>query len=169
MTRDQRIVLAGAASGISFMALAVWALQRMLPAPIATSIADHIAYALTWDALAAVPFFLMIVAVGNQRFFGEAIDPTLHKESARMAVDGRVADNTTQQLLLFVVGSLALAVNLSAQRLPIVGAAAITFAFMRTAFWIGYRIHPLYRAFGFAGTAYLNFGMLGAALWLSVT
>ena len=47
--------------------------------------------------------------------------------------------------------------------------AAITFAFMRIAFWIGYRIHPLYRAFGFAGTAYLNFGLLGAALWLSVT
>ena len=169
MTRDQKIVLTGAASGIAFMALAVWALQRILPAPLATDIGDHIAYALTWDALAATPFFLMLVTVGNSRFFSEAIDPTLHKESERMVVDGRVADNTTQQLLLFVIGSLALAVNLSAQRLPIVGAAAITFAFMRAAFWIGYRIHPLYRAFGFAGTAYLNFALLSAALWLSLS
>lgn len=169
MTRDQRIVLTGAASGIASMALAVWALQRILPAPVTVNIADHVAYALKWDALAAVPFFLMLITVGNSRFFSEAIDPTRQKESARMVVDGRVADNTTQQLLLFVIGSLALAVNLSPQRLPIVGAAAITFAFMRCAFWIGYRIHPLYRAFGFAGTAYLNFGLLGASLWLSLT
>ena len=169
MTRDQKTVLTGAGSGVAVMALAVWALQRVLPAPLATSIGDHIAHALKWDALAAVPFFLMLVTVGNARFLSEAIDPTLNKENARMVIDGRVADNTTQQLLLFVIGSLALAVNLSAQRLPIVGAAAITFAFMRIAFWIGYRIHPLYRAFGFAGTAYLNFGLLGAALWLSVT
>lgn len=169
MTRDQRIVLAGAASGILFMGLSVWALQRLLPAPLAVGPEDQIAYALKWDALAAVPFFLMLVTVGNARFFSEAIDPTLHKEDANTIVDGRVADNTTQQLLLFVVGSLALSVNLSANHLPIIGTAAITFAFMRTAFWIGYRIHPLYRAFGFAGTAYLNFGLLGAALWLSLS
>jgi hypothetical protein len=169
MTREQKIVLTGAASGILCMALSVWILQRLLPTPLAVGPADNIAYTLKWNALAAIPFFAMLVTVGNARFFGEAIDPTLHREDARMVVDGRVADNTTQQLLLFVIGSLALAVNLSAHRLPIVGAAAIVFTFMRTAFWIGYRIHPLYRAFGFSGTAYLNFGLLGAALWLSLT
>ena len=31
------------------------------------------------------------------------------------------------------------------------------------------RIRPIYRAFGFAGTAYLNLGLLAASLWLSVT
>ena len=86
-----------------------------------------------------------------------------------MIVDGRVADNTTQQFLLFLAGSLALAAALPAERLTIVGAAAITFLIVRLAFWWGYRIHPLYRAFGFASTAYLNLGMLVAALWLAMS
>jgi hypothetical protein len=37
---------------------------------------------------------------------------------------------------------------------------------VRIAFWIGYRIEPVYRAFGFASTAYLNLGMLLGSLWL---
>src|SRR5215469_7927028 len=32
-------------------------------------------------------------------------------------------------------------------------------------FWIGYRIHPLYRAFGMGATAYLNVGLLAFAIW----
>ena len=41
------------------------------------------------------------------------------------------------------------------------------FAFIvaRMAFWIGYRIHPLYRAFGMGATGYLNVGLLAFALW----
>jgi hypothetical protein len=169
MRREQRIVAVGAVTGVLFMAASVWTLRQILPVPTVTSMADHIAYALKWDALAAVPFFVMIVAVGNARFFSKAIDPTLHEESPEMVINGRVADNSTQQLLLFVVASLALAVNLTPSRLPIIGAAAITFVIVRLAFWIGYRIDPLYRAFGFAGTAYLNLCLLAAALWLSLT
>ena len=168
MKREQRIVAIGAASGIIFMIVSVWGLAPLLPVPLTFTMGDRLAYALKWDALAAIPYFIMLAAVGNARFLSEAIDPTLGKESPRMIIDGRVADNTTQQLLLFVVGSLALAANLAPQRLPIVGAAAITFVIVRLAFWVGYRIDPLYRAFGFAGTAYLNLVLLAAALWMAV-
>ena len=47
----------------------------------------------------------------------------------------------------------------------IIPAAAIVFVTARAAFWVGYRLHPLYRAFGMAATAYLNIGLLGFALW----
>ena len=168
MTRDQKIVAAGAASGILFTGVAVWLLQQVLPVPDAPTAGERLAYAAQWAALAAVPFFFMLAAIGNARFLGQAIDPTLGRESPRMVVDGRVAENTTQQLLLFVVGSLALAASLSPAQLPIVGAAAITFFVARVAFWVGYRIHPLYRAFGSAATGYLNLGLLAAALWLAL-
>jgi hypothetical protein len=168
MTGDQKLVATGAVSGVLFIALSVWALQQALPIPMVVSVGDRLGYAAKWGAFAAVPYFLMIVAVGNERFFSEAIDPTLGKESQRMIVDGRVADNTTQQLLLFFIAVLALAVNLPAERMPVIGAAAITFVIVRVAFWIGYRIRPVYRAFGFAGTAYLNLSLLASALYLSV-
>ena len=165
MTRDQKIVATGAASGIASIILLVWVLKELLPSPGSNAIA----YALSWLAFAALPLFFMLAAIGNARFTSEAIDPTLGKESPKMIVDARVADNTLQQFVLFAAGSLALAVNLPADQLGIIGAVSITFVVMRLAFWIGYRIRPIYRAFGFAGTAYLNLGLLAASLWLSVT
>jgi hypothetical protein len=165
LTRDQKAVAIGAASGIATMLVSVWLLQEVLPRPSASPIA----YAVSWAAFAALPLFFMLAAIGNARFKTEAIDPTRGKETPAMVIDSRVADNTLQQFALFVVASLALAVNLPPDRLNIVGAAAIVFVAMRLAFWIGYRIRPVYRAFGFAGTAYLNLGLLAASIWLAAT
>lgn len=167
MKQEQKIVAIGAASGVVGMIVMVWLLERLIPTPaIADTAADRIAYALRWATPAALLFFFMVAAVGNARFKSEAIDPTAGKESQRMIVDGRVADNTLQQLVLFLVGLLGLAVTLPYDRLSVIAAVAITFLVARSTFWFGYRIHPLYRAPGFSSTAYLNLGMLLATLWL---
>ena len=170
MSRDQKIVAIGAASGVATMLLAMWVLTTMvLPVPAGMeTVADRLAYALRWDALAALPLFLMIVAVGNARALGPAIDPTLGAEDPTMLVNGRVADNTTQQFLLFLAGSLGVAASVPPAWLQVVGAAAIVFVVARLVFWLGYRIHPLYRAPGFAATMYLNLGLLVGALWLAL-
>jgi len=170
MTRDQRMVLTGAASGILSMLLGTWLIYRLLPAPgDAAAVGDRIGYALRWMALAALPLFAMVAAIGNARFLSEAIDPTRGAEDRKTLINGRVADNTVQQFVLFAAGSLALAASLPAGQLKLIGAAAIVFVIARLAFWIGYRIDPLYRAFGFASTAYLNLGVLLGALWLAVS
>jgi len=167
MTRDQKIVATGAVSGIVGMALAVWGLSSAIAAPqLADAAAERIGYALPWATVAVLPFFLMVVAVGNARFLGEAIDPTLGKEDPKMVVDGRVADNTLQQFILFLVGMLGLAVTLPADRLSLLPAVSITFVVFRLIFWVGYRINPLYRAPGFSSIVYMNLGMLLATLWL---
>ena len=167
MTQDQRRVATGAASGILAMILLIWGLSSLIAAPaIPDTAGDRIAYAVRWAVFPALIFLAMIVAVGNARFASEAIDPTQGKESPRMIVDGRVADNTLQQLVLFLTGMLGLAVTLPLNRLSIVAAVSITFVICRIAFWIGYRIKPVYRAFGFAATIYMNLGMLVASLWL---
>jgi hypothetical protein len=108
------------------------------------------------------------VIVGNDRFLSEAIDPTLHKESLATQINGRVVDNTLQQSMLFLVGTLALSVNLSGPQMRAIPTATLVFVVARVAFWVGYRIHPLYRAFGMAATGYLNVGMLAYALWRSL-
>jgi len=169
MKREQKIVAVGAASGIASMLVAVWLLSTLLPPPAdAGSAAGRLVYAARWLALAAVPLLLMVGAVGNARFKSEAIDPTRGAEDRTMVVDGRVADNTLQQFALFVAGMLGLAASLPADRTTVVGAAAVWFVVARLAFWIGYRIDPLYRAFGFASTFYLNLGLLLAALWFAL-
>jgi hypothetical protein len=167
MSPDQRTVAVGAASGIVTMIVLVSVLTMLIEAPaIPDTAGDRLAYAARWLVVAVLPLFAMIVTIGNARFAGEAIDPTLHREDPRMVVDGRVTENTVQQFVIFVVALLALSVLLPARWLSVVPAETITFVIARLVFWFGYRIHPLYRAPGFSSTAYLNLGMLGASLWL---
>jgi len=170
MNKDQKVVLTGAISGVVAMIVLLWLLYRVLPAPAgAEEAANRIAYAVKWHAFAVLPFFAMVIVVGNARFLSEAIDPTLGKESLAMIINGRVAENTLQQFVLFVTGTLALAAAVEGDTVRIVGAAAIVFFVMRIAFWIGYRIQPVYRAFGFSSCAYMNLGLIGSALYLAAT
>jgi uncharacterized MAPEG superfamily protein len=168
MTRDQKTVAAGAASGVATMVLSVWLLYSVLPAPLGVPAPlDGVAYALLWLPLAALPLLAMIVTVGNARAMGPAIDPTLGNEDQAMQVNIRVAQNTLEQFALFSAGALGLAAGIDPANVKVVGAATIVFVAARIAFWVGYRIHPLYRAAGFAATAYLNMGLLAAALWFA--
>jgi hypothetical protein len=168
MRPEQRTVAIGAASGVSTMLLLTWLLYTVLPDPAAAALAERLAYALKWQALAALPLLFVIIAIGNARAMSDAIDPTAGKEDAAMKVNIRVADNTLQQLMLFFAGSMSLAASIAPEHIKVIGAAAIVFVVARIAFWIGYRIHPLYRAPGFSSTAYLNVGLIVAALWLAV-
>jgi hypothetical protein len=166
MTRDQKIVAVGAASGVATMIAAVAGIYHLLPGnPGLADVSSRLAYALQANAIAVVPLLLGIITIGNNRFLSEAIDPTLRKEDVATQINSRVVENTMQQFVLFLVATTALSANLTSAQMRIILAAAIVFVIARITFWIGYRIHPLYRAFGMAATVYLNLGLLGFALW----
>jgi hypothetical protein len=161
MKPEQRIVAAGAASGVALMALSVWLLTRALPEPhMADALADRLGFALRANLVAIVPLFIMLISIANARFLSDAIDPTRNAESRTMEIDGRVADNTLQQTFVFVVATLALSTVVPLDRLQVVYACAIVFILARIVFWLGYRMHPLFRAPGMAATAYMNLGMI---------
>ena len=123
------------------MIVLVWFDATNFPQPqVVDNNGDRLAYAFRWCVVAVIPLFFMIVAVGNERFLSEAIDPTLGKDSHKMVVNGHVADNTLQQFVCFLVGIAALSVSLPIERISYVPAVAITFVISRTIFWIGYRI-----------------------------
>jgi hypothetical protein len=166
MKSEQKIVAIGAASGVILMSATVWVLTRTLPTPaIADMLEQRLAYALRANVFATLPLFIMLVTIGNSRFLSQAIDPTKHAESRSMEIDGRVADNTLQQNFVFVIGSLTLSTVVPLQHLQIVWACAIVFAVARVAFWLGYRLNPLYRAPGMSATAYMNLGIIAYALF----
>jgi uncharacterized MAPEG superfamily protein len=166
MKREQKIVAAGAVTGVFAMLAGLFALSSLLVAlPPFADAGERLAFAVKWIAAAAAPLFFAIIAIGNARALSDAIDPTAGKESPAMIIDGRVVDNTLQQYVLFVAACLAVAAVSRGDQLSLVSGAAIIFIVSRFAFWIGYRIDPLYRAFGFASTAYLNITLFGAALW----
>jgi len=168
MNREQKLVAIGASSGVAIMIGALIGLSSVMPGlPITADAGDRLAFAAKWLALAAAPLFLAIIAVGNARFMSEAIDPTAGKESQSMVVNGRVVDNSLQQYVLLFAATMAVAASANGTQLGIVSAASVIFIVSRFAFWIGYRIEPVYRAFGFASTAYLNIILFGTATWLA--
>jgi len=92
------------------------------------------------------------------RFLSEAIDPTRHVESRSLEIDRRVADNTLQQTFVFTVATLAASTIVPLHHLQVVWASVIVFVTARAAFWLGYRLNPLYRAPGMSATAFMNLG-----------
>ena len=168
MRREQKIVITGALAGIVAMIAGLVLLPGLMPSlPPTADAGQRLAYAVKWDALALLPLFLAIVAVGNARFASAAIDPLAGKESREMIINGRVVDNTVQQYLLFVPATLAIAASARGDEVGIIAAAALIFVAMRFAFWIGYRVNPLYRAFGMSSVAYLNLILFGVAAWMA--
>ena len=170
MKPEQKIVAVGAASGVIGMVLAVWGLTVALPVPsVGDLIAERLAYALRLNVFAVLPLFIMIITVANSRFLSEAIDPTRHAESVSMQIDGRVVDNTLQQNFVFAVASLAVATLVPIGSVQVVWACALWFVVARCVFWFGYRKHPLYRAPGMSGTAYMNLFMILYVLYRLVS
>lgn len=168
MKPEQKIVAVGAAFGVLSMLASMALLPSVSPAlPVVADSGERLAFAAKWVALGAAPLFFAIASVGNARFKSEAIDPTAGKESRTMIINGRVADNTLQQYALYTAGSFAVAAGARGDELGFVVAAAIVFVVARVAFWIGYRIHPLYRAAGMAATSYLAVVLFGLATWMA--
>ena len=148
------------------MAIGLWLLAGVLPIPsIADDLGSRLAYAIGANVFALIPLVIMLMAIANARFLSDAIDPTRGAESASMQIDGRAADNTLQQSLVFVVASLGVSTRIPLHSLQVIWACAIVFVVARFSFWFGYRINPLYRAPGMSATAYLNLGMMLFALF----
>jgi len=101
VNQSQKIVGIGAASGVTLMALGVWGLTGLLPPPsIPDAIGERLAYALRANVVALVPLFVMLMTVGNSRFFSDAIDPT--RMRIAKSFKARVQNRTTK------VGSLGI-------------------------------------------------------------
>ncbi len=170
MNKDQQKVAVGALSGIALMLLSVAVLYFMYPSPVSgIDAASRIAFALQLNVFAAIPLFVMIASVGNARFLSKAIDPLRHAENNALEIDGRVVDNTLQQNFIFLIGTTALATLLPDAMLGIIPALVTVFVLARVAFWVGYRMHPLYRAPGMAATSYMNLFVLIACAYIIFT
>lgn len=166
MNEDQKKVALGAVSGAICMSALIGGLYYLLPTiPGMETLLDRVIFTLQLSAVAVVPLFIMIGAVGNGRFLSRAIDPLRHAEDNSMEINSRVVDNTLQQNFIFFVGVLALSTFLTSETIKLIPALVATFVIARLVFWVGYRIHPLYRAPGMAATLYMNIGILLTVLY----
>lgn len=86
------------------------------------------------------------------RFFVSNIDGAPPEPGSALDITLRYVSNTTEQVVLFVLGCLALAAIDGAVAIRLLPVMAVWFVIARALFFAGYRVGPVWRALGFAAT-----------------
>ena len=170
LTQDQLGVAKGMAA--AFVAsLAVWSLPVLLlpPPEIMNEAANRIAFALPSQLPPLLTLLYGIAWLAQYRFFNAAAIHGSNSADDKRLQSGRAyLENTVEQVLLFFITSMTLAVVLPINWLQVLPVLAFWFAFCRLLFRIGYAHGARARAFGFAGTFYPTVIGIAVALWFTL-
>ena len=165
--QKQWILIAGAAPAFLLGALAWrhadWLLQAV--ARPADDLGSRLAFAIRWLLPAGLTLLIGIQGAARRGFSADAIDGTRTPRDPGLEINLRYNLNTLEQLVLAAVAWLALATTLPADRLLAIPLASFLFVLGRITFWIGYRLHPLGRAFGMTLTAAPTLCAYGWLTW----
>ncbi|MGI9423669.1 MAG: MAPEG family protein [Hyphomicrobiaceae bacterium] len=111
--------------------------------------------------VAAITLVGAVVGNANARFFHpELIDGTPAKHGSAFEISQRCLQNTLEQLAIFICATASLSAVLRPSEVHILPILTAWFVFARLVFWVGYRLSPQGRAFGFAATIYPSIGVL---------
>lgn len=132
-------------------------------------LAARFALTLRWLPVALLPYAAVCLTIAGQRFFEGSHNLLLGAESERLRIHARVMQNTLEQLIWFVIATLALATYLEPGQMQLVPIVCCFFAFARFVYWWGYlRQGTLGRAPGVQLTFALNVNLLLVVLVLLV-
>lgn len=138
------------------------------PDPAGSSMAVRLGQGCAALLPGAAALALMVLAQMGLRAATGAIDPLAGRESRLLLVNQRAIANTVEQFAIFAPSLLALSAGVSGPRMAEVNALGVVFAAARVAFWLGYLVAPVGRAFGMAATLAATLSTLGAAAWFWV-
>jgi hypothetical protein len=120
-------------------------------------------FAVKWLLLPGWCLLIGVQGAARRGFFPDAIDgtrtPTIHS----LEINLRYNQNTVEQIILAAIAWIGLSIVVPIERLVLIPAMAILFGIGRIAFWIGYIVTPIDRAFGMVVTVLPT---IGALLWL---
>jgi hypothetical protein len=123
----------------------------------------RLSFALRWMLLPGVCLLLGVIVAARRGFVPDAIDGTRTPTSYSLEINLRYNQNTLEQVVLACIAWSSLAIALPIAQLTLIPAMASLFAVGRIAFWIGYLIHPMGRAFGMVITVLPT---LASYVWL---
>jgi hypothetical protein len=118
----------------------------------ADDLPDRLAFALHWMLLPGICLLVGVIVAGRRGFVPDAIDGTRTPVSHSLEINLRYNQNTLEQTVLACIAWAGLGTTLPVAHLFLIPAMATLFVIGRGAFWIGYLINPIGRAFGMALT-----------------
>jgi hypothetical protein len=131
----------------------------------ADDLSNRLAFALRWMLLPGICLLLGVIVAGRRGFIADAIDGTRAPSSRSLEINLRYNQNTLEQALLACIAWASLATSLPIAHVVLIPAMATLFAIGRAAFWIGYSIYPMGRAFGMVLTALPTIASYAWLIW----
>lgn len=112
---------------------------------------DRLVYTLRLQVFNLIPFWFLLHYVIHQRIHSAAINPLSGNEHL-IEKGNNILRNTHEQLMFAFLNHLILATYLPPEYLYFIPFLVFFFVLGRTLFFLGYRIHPMYRNPGMMGT-----------------
>jgi hypothetical protein len=168
--RKQLIGFAGAAMAFLVVIL-VWFYappffaQMTLPPD---DVAARLAYVAHWLLVPGLTLLAGVWVAARRGFFPDAIDGTRTPVSHNLEINLRYNQNTLEQVVLAAIAWTGLALALPRAQLFLIPEMALLFGVGRLAFWIGYLIYPMGRAFGMVLTILPTIGAFGWLVWQAI-
>ena len=163
--RKQALALAQSLAAAGVVAVVGRYATTLLAAwlPDADDLATRLAFGARWLLAPGCMLLAGIQVAAGRGFHADAIDGTRTPKSHALEIALRYNRNTVEQTLLAVIAWLGLAASVPHAALAFVPAMACLFVVGRIAFWIGYLLYPIARAFGMVLTALPT---IAAYVWL---
>jgi MAPEG family len=163
--RQQLIGVSGAVPGFLTVLLtwhyaSSWFAFATLPAD---NNVDRLVFVLHWLLIPGLTLLAGVWIAGRRGFIPDAIDGTRTPASRSFEINLRYNQNTLEQVVLAAIAWLNLGIALPQERLVLIPAIATLFGVGRIAFWLGYLLNPMGRAFGMVLTILPT---IAAYLWL---
>jgi hypothetical protein len=166
MIDKQLLVLAGVGPAVltvyfTCLHASTWFAFASLPSDTS---AERLRFAAHWLLIPGLTLLAGVGVAGRRGFIPDAIDGTRTPLSHSLEINLRYNLNTLEQTVLAAIAWTGLAIELPHGQLALIPAMAFLFGFGRIAFWIGYLLLPVGRAFGMVLTALPT---IGAYVWLT--
>ena len=160
-------LIGGAGALAAFVTLALlwhWREAFADPGPAADDIQARLGFVLTWLLLPGLCLLIGVVGASRRGFYHDAIDGTRTPASPALEINLRYNQNTLEQVLLAAIAWSGLALQLPHGLLYLIPVLSVVFLIGRLAFFVGYLIYPMGRAYGMVLTVLPTYI---AYLWLT--
>jgi hypothetical protein len=165
--RKQLIGIAGALPAFVVIALTLGHASSLFASVAlpANDLASRLTFTAHWMLLPGLCLLVGVVVAGRRGFIPDAIDGTRTPTSRGLEINLRYNQNTVEQTVLACIAWTGLATSLPLAHLVLIPAMATLFTIGRAAFWVGYLIYPMGRAFGMVLTVVPTIASYAWLLW----
>ena len=122
-------------------------LPPLVPLPESGDFSNKLLHVIYCSIVPGLTFFFAIVGVLRKRHQLEIVNPLSGHENL-LQLEHNFAQNTLEQLTVYLVSTAILSTYLEGQDLKLISLNALVFTVGRILFRIGYGVHPKYRGIG---------------------